>query len=172
MEQKNQSIQDWLQERKQLLYGLIPSKERIIVARILDTMFLVGVLSLCLNLYLRSPLLEKLDHIGGIAFMVITMGLASELVLLVTHGTFGMFVMRIAYVHGGSGERFDHAMYWEFLVRSIFINLKFSSLYEAYTFFNSPTNQSKAMEETGTYYVCLIAYKKLQRKRMIPFPRN
>lgn len=161
-----------LQERKQMLYGLIPSQGRILAAGLLDGLYMAGVAALTLFLYFRMSQFENTNQAGAIILVVLALGIAYELMILCTHGTFGMFVARIAYVHGDSGFRFNHGAYWEFVISSFFINLKFSGLYETYSFFTSPTNQSKSMQETGTYYVCIIAYNKLHKQRLIPFPRD
>lgn len=166
------SIHDRLQKRKQVIRSLIPSKERIFAAGLFDVLFMAGIAAAVLYFVVFTPRFETTNELGPVLLVFLAIGLSYELMILLTHGTFGMFVMRIAYVHGGSGHRFDHGMYWEFIVSSIFINLKYSSFFEAYAFFSSPTNQTKAMEETGTYYVCIIAYNKLHKQRQIPFPTD
>jgi hypothetical protein len=92
-----------------------------------------------------------------------------EAFLFTTGGTFGMFLMRIAYVNGVTGIRFNHAMVWGYL----FYVWKNTSNYkirrDRRSFLSSPTGQRQTMLETDTYFVDIAKYKILVRDGVLPF---
>lgn len=93
-----------MQEQMRILFGLIPKKRRIILALMLDVIACFVVIFFVLVLYL-TMFKTSVPVILGMSLVFASPIIFQEPFLIVTGGTFGMFLTQIAYVDGSSGLR-------------------------------------------------------------------
>lgn len=166
--EKHQSEPLSPQEQMRILTGLIPKKRRIILALMLDVIACFVVIFFVLVLYL-TMFKTSVPVILGMSLVFASPIIFQEPFLIVTGGTFGMFLTQIAYVDGSSGLRFNHFMFWKYTLTIRLEQYKYSEIYEIYRFFSNELCQTVKMESTHTYFVRVGAYNVLFDKGVVPF---
>ena len=157
-----------MQEQMRILFGLIPKKRRIILALMLDVIAYFVVFVLALLLYL-AMFKTTVPIVLGMSLVFASPIIFQEPFLIVTGGTFGMSLTRIAYVDGPSGLRFNHSMFWKYTLTITIEQFKYSEIYGIFRFFSNDYCQTVKMESTHTYFVRVDAYNVLFDKGVVPF---
>jgi len=158
-----------LEIRKQILMELMPSRGRILGADAVEFVLFVAFVLAVFEQYIQIPWLSQLPPTGQFILMAILYMAIEEIFLLTTGGPLGKFLMRIAYVNGVTGVRFNHAMIWGYSFYLLKNNLSYKLRRDRRSFLSSPTGQRKSMLETDTHFVDIAKYKKLVRDGVLPF---
>lgn len=155
--------------RKRILMELMPSRGRILGADAVELALFVAFVLAVFEQYIQIPWLSQLPPTGQFILMAILYMAIEEIFLLTTGGPLGMFLMRIAYVNGVTGVRFNHDMIWGYSFYLLKNNLSYQFRRDRSSFLSSPTGQRKSMLETDTYFVDIAKYKILVRDGVLPF---
>lgn len=156
------------QEHKKILQNMLPSKTRVLAADYVELLFFAIVVPMYLFLF-DLPALASIPENGRVLLFILLPVALDELVKFLTGGNFGMFVMRIAYVDGVTGKRFNHAMLWKYLLYSWKRNPNYNIRFDRLSYRRDPMLQRRSMQDTDTHFVDIAKYKVMQNDGIVPF---
>lgn|GEM_PF-1873559 len=151
---------------RNLIRQLIPSKGRIFLSGLTDSVIIFGALFFILFRFLSG------DRDVPTYMIYVYFG-AFLLAMIIFSFTFkrsvGMAICGILYIDGFEGMKIKSDKFWELQIENFLTGLKYSELFSLFYFYTTQLNQSKSMERAYVYYAKVGTYHRMVKDKTLPY---